>query len=639
MSQVWVCTREQPSTSETRYWCIFGECGDDQSHGSYINITCTMDGILTSIATKVVTAPGAGKSIEFRVMKNGLSTSLCATISDSETEALGRSMVIVSAGDTLHLRVRCSGSPTVSRTNASLVFWTPDNTENIIAGNVSPGTSNFAQLMGYDYSGGASNEICAEFIAAWGADLSDLWVKLSTAPGSGKSRTFTLRVNEQNTSMTVTISNTSTVGHYTGSAVTVSAGDRICLQCTKSGSPASSRAWYSVKVATFPDCSLVGGANGYYYLFNDGAYEVEYAPAVGYDESHPDNDDYPAMAPADMTITAMFVKVDTAPGEGENRTCKLMKRSSLGVESETGMVVTIEDDDTEGSDTEHSVSFSRYDSFYLKWSKSEGADDVAAGATFGFLVDTTHLPPVLTTDRVVKSIAYGTISDAGDGESCSVRGFCYMEAEEGDPNVFDNSYVIDGSLSTDGEFGIGEYSLELPLEAGKLYRVRAFAVNDNELAYGDTMPAYFEYPSNSMARVSSIRRVYHPGLYRMEVALGDLGFDVDVAEAAIKKISDKIKETEKPSAEQLEAWRQGAMEYARELSRAMSMGAGPSTPTRPLLPGMPTPTPPIPEPAKPTISAETSALTTAGNIAKAVISLLPGGKNVVSIFESLFGIK
>lgn len=55
-----------------------------------------------------------------------------------------------------------------------------------------------------------------------------------------------------------------------------------------------------------------------------------------------------------------------------------------------------------------------------------------------------------------------------------------------------------------------------------------------------------KYPSDAMARVSSIRRIFRPGLYRMEVALGDLGFDWDVAEAAMKKITGAVKEPEVP---------------------------------------------------------------------------------------------
>lgn len=53
------------------------------------------------------------------------------------------------------------------------------------------------------------------------------------------------------------------------------------------------------------------------------------------------------------------------------------------------------------------------------------------------------------------------------------------------------------------------------------------------------------YPTG-MTRVSSIRRIYKPGLYRMEVALGDLGFHVEVSEAAIKKVPDEVAEPETP---------------------------------------------------------------------------------------------
>jgi len=55
------------------------------------------------------------------------------------------------------------------------------------------------------------------------------------------------------------------------------------------------------------------------------------------------------------------------------------------------------------------------------------------------------------------------------------------------------------------------------------------------------------YPSNDTARVSSIRRIYHPGLYRMELALGELGFEVDVSEVGMRKIPDEVEEPEIPS--------------------------------------------------------------------------------------------
>ena len=54
------------------------------------------------------------------------------------------------------------------------------------------------------------------------------------------------------------------------------------------------------------------------------------------------------------------------------------------------------------------------------------------------------------------------------------------------------------------------------------------------------------HPSDDVARVSSIRRIYHPGLYRMEIALGDLGFEWDVSEVGMRLIPDEVKEPEVP---------------------------------------------------------------------------------------------
>jgi len=52
------------------------------------------------------------------------------------------------------------------------------------------------------------------------------------------------------------------------------------------------------------------------------------------------------------------------------------------------------------------------------------------------------------------------------------------------------------------------------------------------------------YPSDSMARVSSIRHIFRPGFYRMQVGLGDIGLDIDVAEATVRKALDTAKEVD-----------------------------------------------------------------------------------------------
>lgn len=58
-------------------------------------------------------------------------------------------------------------------------------------------------------------------------------------------------------------------------------------------------------------------------------------------------------------------------------------------------------------------------------------------------------------------------------------------------------------------------------------------------------------PIDDVARVSSIRHIFRPGFFRMQVALGELGFDVDVAEAVVRKTLETAKEVEDVPAEPL----------------------------------------------------------------------------------------
>ena len=53
------------------------------------------------------------------------------------------------------------------------------------------------------------------------------------------------------------------------------------------------------------------------------------------------------------------------------------------------------------------------------------------------------------------------------------------------------------------------------------------------------------FPSDDVARVSSIRHIFRPGFFRMQVGLGDLGLDIDVAETAVRNELDTAQEIEK----------------------------------------------------------------------------------------------
>lgn len=72
-------------------------------------------------------------------------------------------------------------------------------------------------------------------------------VSLSSAPGAGTSRTFTIRVNGSNTSATITISDTNTTGTWTGT-LDLSAGDLVAVSSTVTNVPTGANARSSMRV-------------------------------------------------------------------------------------------------------------------------------------------------------------------------------------------------------------------------------------------------------------------------------------------------------------------------------------------------------------------------------------------------------
>ncbi len=52
------------------------------------------------------------------------------------------------------------------------------------------------------------------------------------------------------------------------------------------------------------------------------------------------------------------------------------------------------------------------------------------------------------------------------------------------------------------------------------------------------------YPSDAVARVSSIRHICRPGFFRMQVGVGDIGLDIDMAESSVRTALDSAMEPE-----------------------------------------------------------------------------------------------
>lgn len=101
------------------------------------------------------------------------------------------------------------------------------NTFNIIDGTV----------IGSGYITTTANEFMAAFIVTSAFTLRNLFVNLSTIPGGGNARTFTVRVNGIDTPLALTISGFATSATNTGNFIPVVPGDRISLRTTSLGAP------------------------------------------------------------------------------------------------------------------------------------------------------------------------------------------------------------------------------------------------------------------------------------------------------------------------------------------------------------------------------------------------------------------
>ncbi len=108
------------------------------------------------------------------------------------------------------------------------------------------------------------------------------------------------------------------------------------------------------------------------------------------------------------------------------------------------------------------------------------AEALSGGVPNAGIVAPTVTTQAVTNIEATSATGNGNITDTG-GENATRRGFCYMEGMAGDPTTAD-SVVYD-----DGDFETGAFNKTLIVEAGKDYRVRAYAINSAGTGYGETV--------------------------------------------------------------------------------------------------------------------------------------------------------
>jgi len=174
-------------------------------------------GTLKKVYLELNVAPGAGYSKAVVVRKNGVDTSLVATVSDTNTTGNDTSnTVTIAAGDKVTYRQSTSGSPASSYEFFGIVF-VPDTAGEYIAAAVTDDATNTSAVEYQHLTTGDSALTATEnevYNLAQATTVKAIYVNLSTAPGSGYTWTFTLRDDAADTSLAVSIADTNTSGNY-----------------------------------------------------------------------------------------------------------------------------------------------------------------------------------------------------------------------------------------------------------------------------------------------------------------------------------------------------------------------------------------------------------------------------------------
>ena len=93
-----------------------------------------------------------------------------------------------------------------------------------------------------------ATEADVQIIVPFTGAITNLRAFLGTAPGTGDARVFTLRVNGADTADVVTISGANTTGVDSAHSVSVTAGDRVTIKSTVTGTPDASVAAFAFEL-------------------------------------------------------------------------------------------------------------------------------------------------------------------------------------------------------------------------------------------------------------------------------------------------------------------------------------------------------------------------------------------------------
>lgn len=392
------------STSVTNYWYItstFSATGVTTEANRQIPFPNTFT--VGNLYVQVSTAPGVGTSWDFTVNKNGSATSLTVNISGTDTNATDSTHTVTfNAGDTITL----SSTPNSTPGAPGSVYWnlaadSGANAYGVVLGgsqsNPSTTVTNYNQPFGGNTLTWDTTEGNVQGLVATGGSLSNLYLKFVTAPTAGKSYAITLVQNGSPSALTATVSGTGTTASDTTHSVSMSAGDSISTQAVPNGTPTTSMMGWSMQWnPTTNGESIYGYGNS----------AAPSASATNYDQGLGNGrgtwnatESVRQIIPGAYTMTALYVKIGTAPGVGNSRTFTLRNNSAT-----SALTFTIADNATTGSITGQTVNYSQGNPLDLESKITNTPAAITGGVHSGFVI---YNAPATTSKSTLLMLGVG----------------------------------------------------------------------------------------------------------------------------------------------------------------------------------------------------------------------------------------
>lgn len=329
--------------SGTRYFTFAGQ-GAYTASVNTGRMPMPIGGTISNLYVKI-SPQLTGGTYTITLMVGGVAQALTCVISSGESTASDIThSVNVSDTDLCEWRVVGSGADTLTQMALTAVFESNvARAAPLFCGHSSGTGAYFIPPNGVSVS---TAEGFGTAVMPVDGDISYMRVKLTTAPGAGITRTYTLRKNGADTGLTVAIADSATEGTV-ASTVSFTAGDDVTVGLVNTGgTPATSHAgigltWNPTTNGYFPMLSVANSAfatTGTRYIG---------AMGTGPGGTTSETSVY-ALAPYDMVIDNMYAEINVAPtGATKSRTFTLR----TGGTTDTSLVAAIVDTAISASDT------------------------------------------------------------------------------------------------------------------------------------------------------------------------------------------------------------------------------------------------------------------------------------------------